>query len=109
LLAFNVARILTWRIGSTSPEVHMVQHPPPMYTCRYFATSERDGTKFMSAQDVVRALVPTYPPCDSAVERAGHLDGMTDTRQWHGDLAYTNTSTIAMATFCHLFAVGGDN
>lgn len=41
----------------------------------YFATSSQDGRKVMSAQDVVRALVPTYPPVGSTVERAGFLDG----------------------------------
>lgn len=41
----------------------------------YFATHERDGAKAMSSQDVVRALVPTYPPVGSNVERAGFLDG----------------------------------
>jgi hypothetical protein len=42
----------------------------------YFATQTQDGRKVMSAQDVVRALVPTYPPVGSNVERAGFLDGM---------------------------------
>jgi hypothetical protein len=41
----------------------------------YFATQTQDGRKVMSAQDVVRALVPTYPPVGSDVERAGFLDG----------------------------------
>ena len=41
----------------------------------YFATREQSGRKVMCAQDVVRALVPTYPPVGSNVERAGFLDG----------------------------------
>lgn len=41
----------------------------------YFATNSHDGRKTMSAKDVVRALVPTYPPVGSTVERAGFLDG----------------------------------
>ncbi|KAF8069396.1 hypothetical protein HT031_001511 [Scenedesmus sp. PABB004] len=41
----------------------------------YFATHERHGVKVMSAADVVRALVHTYPPAGSSVERAGFLDG----------------------------------
>jgi hypothetical protein len=41
----------------------------------YFATHEHNGTKVMTSQDVVRALVPTYPPVGSNVERAGFLDG----------------------------------
>jgi hypothetical protein len=42
----------------------------------YFATHTSEaGHKVMSAQDVVRALVPTYPPTGSDVERAGFLDG----------------------------------
>lgn len=42
----------------------------------YFATHEKDGGKVMDSQDVVRALVPTYPPVGSNVERAGFLDGV---------------------------------
>lgn len=41
----------------------------------YFATHEHAGTKVMTSQDVVRALVPTYPPVGSNVVRAGFLDG----------------------------------
>lgn len=41
----------------------------------YFATHEHNGVKVMTSQDVVRALVPTYPPVGSKVERAGFLDG----------------------------------
>eukprot|EP00878_Enallax_costatus_P024166 GHUV01025765.1.p1 GENE.GHUV01025765.1~~GHUV01025765.1.p1 ORF type:complete len:470 (+),score=125.94 GHUV01025765.1:256-1665(+) len=41
----------------------------------YFATHEKDGGKVMNSQDVVRALVPTYPPVGTDVERAGFLDG----------------------------------
>eukprot|EP00775_Hariotina_reticulata_P011679 gene11679-11822_t len=41
----------------------------------YFATHDKDGMKAMTSQDVVRALVPTYPPVGSDVVRAGFLDG----------------------------------
>eukprot|EP00882_Tetradesmus_deserticola_P021509 GHRQ01023283.1.p1 GENE.GHRQ01023283.1~~GHRQ01023283.1.p1 ORF type:complete len:195 (+),score=66.48 GHRQ01023283.1:267-851(+) len=41
----------------------------------YFATHEHGSTKVMTSQDVVRALVPTYPPVGSKVERAGFLNG----------------------------------
>lgn len=41
----------------------------------YFATHEHSSTKVMSSQDVVHALVPTYPPVGSNVVRAGFLDG----------------------------------
>lgn len=47
----------------------------------YFATNEKDGQKAMNAQDVVRALVPTYPPVGSTVERAGFLDGERSSSQ----------------------------
>jgi hypothetical protein len=52
----------------------------------YFATTERDGRKVMTAQDVVRALVPTYPPVGSTVERAGFLDGEGRSKSFDQDL-----------------------
>ncbi len=47
----------------------------------YFATEVRDGVRYMDARGVVRALVPTYPPHDSTVERAGYLDGASSKLQ----------------------------
>lgn len=42
----------------------------------YFSTNrDEHGYKCMDPRDVVRALVPTYPPHNSTVERAGFLDG----------------------------------
>lgn len=41
----------------------------------YFASHHKNGVKYMSARDVVRSLVPTYPPSESQIERAGFLDG----------------------------------
>lgn len=41
----------------------------------YFATTERDGVKYMLPKDLVRSIVPTYPPAASTIERAGFLDG----------------------------------
>ncbi|MEW5299437.1 MAG: hypothetical protein WDW36_002455 [Sanguina aurantia] len=42
----------------------------------YFATvTDTDGTKFMQLPDLLRAIVPTYPPSASAVERGGSLAG----------------------------------
>jgi hypothetical protein len=40
---------------------------PPAQIFEYFATHHRDGNRFMDARDVVRALVPTYPPYHSEV------------------------------------------
>jgi hypothetical protein len=41
----------------------------------YFATQEEEGVKYMTKDDLARSLVPTYPPSDSSIERAGSLDG----------------------------------
>lgn len=42
----------------------------------YFATViDTDGTKFMQLPDLLRAIVPTYPPSASDVERGGSLAG----------------------------------
>ena len=41
----------------------------------YFATQEREGVKHMLPSDLLRALVPTYPPVWSSSERAGNFDG----------------------------------
>lgn len=58
----------------------------------YFATNEKDGRKAMSAQDVVRALVPTYPPVGSTVERAGFLAGESPQGANPGSASATSTS-----------------
>jgi hypothetical protein len=42
----------------------------------YFSTAqEKDGTPAMDARDLVRSIVPTYPPHNSQMERGGFLDG----------------------------------
>lgn len=41
----------------------------------YFASTLKDGVKYMTPGDLLCALVPTYPPQGSTVERAGSLDG----------------------------------
>lgn len=37
--------------------------------------AEKDGVRYMTAPDLLAALIPTYPASQSSVERAGHLDG----------------------------------
>eukprot|EP00882_Tetradesmus_deserticola_P023576 GHRQ01025669.1.p1 GENE.GHRQ01025669.1~~GHRQ01025669.1.p1 ORF type:complete len:222 (+),score=90.52 GHRQ01025669.1:66-668(+) len=60
----------------------------------YFATHEHGSTKVMTSQDVVRALVPTYPPVGSKVERAGFLDG---------ERGHSQDSHVAQQELLHLF------
>ena len=40
----------------------------------------RNGVKYMNGKDVVRSLVPTYPPYGSSIERGGLLDGELGSR-----------------------------
>ncbi|KAF6258901.1 hypothetical protein COO60DRAFT_1066567 [Scenedesmus sp. NREL 46B-D3] len=60
----------------------------------YFATHEHSSTKVMSSQDVVHALVPTYPPVGSNVVRAGFLDG---------EGAHSQDSHTAQQQLLHFF------
>eukprot|EP00882_Tetradesmus_deserticola_P020479 GHRQ01022126.1.p1 GENE.GHRQ01022126.1~~GHRQ01022126.1.p1 ORF type:complete len:497 (+),score=187.27 GHRQ01022126.1:565-2055(+) len=60
----------------------------------YFATHEHGSTKVMTSQDVVRALVPTYPPVGSKVERAGFLNG---------ERGHSHDSHVAQQELLHLF------
>ena len=41
----------------------------------YFSSAAQDNARYMLPQDLVHALVPTYPPLESSIERAGRLDG----------------------------------
>lgn len=41
----------------------------------YFACSQRNGERVMSASDALRALLPIYPPDDAAWVRSGSLPG----------------------------------
>lgn len=41
----------------------------------YFSSHESEGTKYMEPPDLLHALVPTYPPVESSMERSGNLDG----------------------------------
>jgi hypothetical protein len=51
----------------------------------YFSTArEEDGTQAMNARDLVRSIVPTYPPHNSQMERGGYLDGACASRQHPG-------------------------
>lgn len=61
----------------------------------------------MSAQDVVRALVPTYPPSGSDVERAGFLDGEDDTDNYSiwGDCLNLVGRTCCKMRVCFVWRV----
>ncbi|PNH07019.1 hypothetical protein TSOC_006543, partial [Tetrabaena socialis] len=41
----------------------------------YFSSLERERVKYMMPVDLLRAIVPTYPPSESHTDRAGSLDG----------------------------------
>ncbi|GIL46976.1 hypothetical protein Vafri_3832 [Volvox africanus] len=41
----------------------------------YFSSQEKDGQEFMTPVDMLCAVVPTYPPSESTIDRMGHLDG----------------------------------
>ncbi|KXZ48149.1 hypothetical protein GPECTOR_30g245 [Gonium pectorale] len=41
----------------------------------YFSSIEKDKLKFLSPVDLLRAVVPTYPPSESSIDRSGSLDG----------------------------------
>ena len=45
---------------------HCVEHCPSQH---------HNGAKFMTALDLLAAVVPTYPPTQSTAERLGSLDG----------------------------------
>lgn len=56
-------------VEATAPgHRHRHAHPPTR-------SQEKDGVKYMLPRDLVRAIVPTFPPHGSQVERAGYLDG----------------------------------
>ncbi|KAG2451387.1 hypothetical protein HYH02_003988 [Chlamydomonas schloesseri] len=41
----------------------------------YFSSQEKDKHKFLTDVDLLRAIVPTYPPSESHLDRSGSLDG----------------------------------
>lgn len=42
----------------------------------YFASvTDKDGNKFMQLPDLLRAVLPTYPPSTTDIERGGSLAG----------------------------------
>ena len=43
----------------------------------YFSSVEKDKMKYMHDVDLLRAVVPTYPPIESRTVRTGSLDGET--------------------------------
>lgn len=71
----NKARPLSHHCSRYEKRVRDLSSLEKIY--EYFATNKDpvDGHQVMNAQDVVRALVPTYPPMGSNVERAGYLEG----------------------------------
>ncbi|GIL70716.1 hypothetical protein Vretifemale_1423 [Volvox reticuliferus] len=41
----------------------------------YFSSQEKGGQEFLTPIDMLCAVVPTYPPSESTLDRLGHLDG----------------------------------
>lgn len=68
----------------------------PEKVFEYFSSVEQDGIKYMTAVDMLRALVPVYPPEGSMMERGGALLGEKAPEKEH-------------MTFFHVFDMDGDN
>lgn len=68
----------------------------PEKVFEYFSSIEQDGVKYMTPADLLKALVPVYPPETSTVERGGALIG-------------ENTPKNEFTAFFSVFDMDGDD
>lgn len=70
----------TCSLRPSLPSLSQMAAPwPAVTTCatvfEYFSSQEKDKHKFLADVDLLRAIVPTYPPSESHLDRSGSLDG----------------------------------
>ncbi|EFJ50876.1 hypothetical protein VOLCADRAFT_103668 [Volvox carteri f. nagariensis] len=68
----------------------------------YFSSQEKDGQEFLTPVDMLCAVVPTYPPSASTLDRLGNLDG-----ERRNGTARSSWSK-SQASFLQEFDVDGD-
>ncbi|GLC44097.1 hypothetical protein PLESTB_000929600 [Pleodorina starrii] len=68
----------------------------------YFSTQEQDGQEFLTPVDMLRAVVPTYPPSESTADRSGYLAGEPRSK------AVQPNWSKSEASFFQQFDVDGD-
>lgn len=73
----------------------------PASLCLWCVCAMQDGVKCMTPQDLLAAIVPTYPSSQSDLERAGSLDGETQTCVHDCQPHQTAPSRLGSSVQCH--------